>query len=174
MAELILGVIGLGKVGRPLLKVLSEHYAVMGYDIDLAARQRAQHDVIESTVVDELRQMIHCDVLFLVPPTPEKPDGGFDRGIIESLLFALGAETFGLEVQPTVVIVSTLFPGDSVALAGIYSGELIYCPAFIRQGTVEDDFKTPAFPRQSFVSGSGALRRNGERKGAVSQLKCHR
>jgi nucleotide sugar dehydrogenase len=145
MSELTLGVIGLGKVGRPLLKVLADHYPVRGYDILERARVQTQKEVTSALVVNSLAQMAWCDVLFIVTPTPENPGGGFDRSIIETVLNSLEIETKARLGQPTVVIVSTLFPGDSVALKALYSGELVYNPAFIRQGTVEDDFRHPNF-----------------------------
>lgn len=96
-----IGVIGLGYVGRPLFEALSEHFSVMGYDIDPGK-------VTGQGMTNDASLLAGCDVYIIAVPTPTNQ---FDRPDLRCLISA--SETVGGVMSKGCVVVyeSTVYPG---------------------------------------------------------------
>lgn len=113
-----LSVIGLGKLGRPILEVFSEKFETIGIDLG-----------------DSYKDL--GDISFVVVPTPSDDTGRFSSEHVENVLRQI-------EAPHQVVIVSTLFPGETDRLQKKYPHlDIIYNPTFIALGTVARDFTNP-------------------------------
>lgn len=190
-------VIGLGKLGSPMAACFAaEGFQVIGADSDTAkvtavadgeapvlepglpellrenhARVRATTDIVEAVRASQM--------IFVIVPTPSKPDGEF------SLEFVLAAcQKIGLALQdrqdfPVVVLTSTVMPGAtdgpvrrrleevSGRQCGIDFG-LCYSPEFIALGSVIHDLQNP-----DFILIGESDPRSGAALAAVYQRTCH-
>lgn len=164
-------VIGLGKLGLPLLATLaSRGLRVLGHDhsaerLDAIPAGRLPR---EPRLGDMLRQhaprieltrdltrVRDTALSFVVVPTPSTRDGRFSLRYAETALSDLGAVLRGQRRHHVVVVVSTVLPGDMARLTVILErtsnrrcGEdlgLCYNPAFIALGNVVQGFLQPDF-----------------------------
>lgn len=166
------GVIGLGKLGAPMVACLAEKHQVIATDIDavkVAKVATGMSPVDEPTVQQLLRiykknvtttikikdVAMDTDVIFVVVPTPSSEDGTFYTGYIENAFLEI-ADAISLRTDyPVVAVVSTVSPGSMAKLkrtlerftckeCGKGFG-LVYNPEFIALGTVVRDFMSPDF-----------------------------
>lgn len=167
--ETVLSVIGLGKLGTPLLCVLSKYYRVVGVDTDPVIRnalEKGTPPYYEEQVGELLVQnranysvtphietaLKTSSVLFVVAPTPSSKSGGFDCGLLADICKKIG-HSDALRPDHLIVIVSTLMPSqmDSVIIPALESGgkrlgtdfTLCYSPSFIALGTVVKNILCP-------------------------------
>jgi len=165
-------VVGLGRLGTPLLAVLGANgHRVVGVDVraDAVDAINQGHSPVEEPGVDELllaagarvsastnydHALASVELVFIVVPTPTGPDGGF---LLDSVLAAVkdvGAVLRRTGQDCLVVITSTVMPGSTSgpiratleASAGRPVGSklgLCYSPEFIALGTVVHDLLNP-------------------------------
>lgn len=113
MKDAIIGVIGLGKVGKSVFHTFSFYYETRGYDINGDYRWS---DILES------------DIVFICVPTPGQEDGRLNSSIVFSTL----AKLFSSNYQGIVVIKSTLGVGTMAIAVDRYPGmKLVYMPEFL-------------------------------------------
>lgn len=113
-----ISVIGLGKLGKPILEVFSEKFDTIGIDIG-----------------DSFKDL--GDISFVVVPTPSDENGRFTSKYVENVLDQI-------KIKHKVVIVSTLFPGETDRLQKKYPHlDLVYNPTFVALGSVRHDFTHP-------------------------------
>ena len=160
-----ISVVGLGKVGVPLVAVLAAGgYEVVGIDLSPAVVERinagispiqepevqplltAHHARISATV-DWAGAIAGTQVTFIIVPTPSGEDGGFRNDHILDAVNRLGAALAEKDSYHLVVVNSTVMPGSmdgpiksaleasSGRLAGRDFG-LCYNPEFIALGSV--------------------------------------
>jgi len=116
-----ISVIGLGKLGKPILDTFSEKFETVGID-------KTQKDCN----YDDLGE-----ISFVVVPTPSDKNGRFTSKYVEDVLKEI-------KFKHIVAIVSTLYPGETDRLQKKYPHlNLIYNPTFIALGTVAYDFTHP-------------------------------
>ena len=156
---MIIGVVGLGKLGLPLAVVAaSAGHQVKGVDTDANTVKLANAGIapyIEPGLKDMLvlhRKQVSasmdygtladCDLIFYVVPTPSEPDGSFS---LEYLRASLGQAVRKAPLAEHVVV-STVLPGDMRKLAmGVPIATLSYNPQFIALGRVILDLVRPDF-----------------------------
>lgn len=159
------GIIGLGKLGLPMLAAFIDRgFSVRGYDIDdslvkeLTGRHIRYDEPGLKTIMDNDPEwearfyssfsdfLEGLDVLFLIVPTPTVNDV-FDRSYIESTLTELRDSLLNFDENVTVVITSTVNPGDTRYLYNKYFNgskvDLVYSPEFIALGSVLKDMLHP-------------------------------
>lgn len=150
-----IAVIGLGKLGAPLVAVLaSKGFDVRAYDRNPEAwNQLPPEPGLADLVGANLSRITLCehpedavagtDAVFVIVPTPSGPDGQF---INDHLLAAIRSVRPGLMPETVVNIVSTVMPGscDSVIRKALPECQpLTYSPEFIALGSVVHDLQHP-------------------------------
>lgn len=167
-----LSVIGLGKLGAPMLAVFAHKgFDVIGLDVNSAyveAIQAARAPVDEpglQIMIDGARDRIRAttdmreavlnsDITFIIVPTPSGPDRFFRNDYVVSALQAVGAALRDKPGYHNVVVTSTVMPGStgSVLRAALEAASgrevgselgLCYNPEFIALGTVVRDMLNP-------------------------------
>lgn len=120
--DIIIGVIGCGYVGAPLLFALSKYFQVIGFDkssdrvrnlsdgIDqtneLTVEQLAGRNKIQFSV--DIKDLSSCNVYIITVPTPVKENNVPDLSFLETACMELSEI---LKFGDTIVFESTVFPG---------------------------------------------------------------
>jgi len=174
MEKSSLSIIGLGKLGSPMLAAYaSKGYKVIGVDVNpdfvkaidegkppvfepkLGEYLTANHQIISATQ-DYREAILNSDITFIVVPTPSEPDGNFSTKYAVEVVKNIGKV---LKEKPNfhlVVLTSTITPGsterDLLSVLEEYSGKkcgsdfgFCYNPEFIALGDVIDDLLNPDF-----------------------------
>lgn len=164
--DAIIGVVGLGYVGLPLiLRYAEAGYSVLGFDVDSAKVEHLQNgrsyfDHIPSSRVADAQlsattnfaRAVEADALIICVPTPlnryREPDLSFVTGTMESLLPAL-------RPGQVVALESTTYPGTTeeellprIEQRGLKVGQevfLVYSPEREDPGNVH--FETRTIPK---------------------------
>lgn len=141
-----ISVIGLGKLGVPLLAVLLDAgYEVVGMDVDprrVEAINAGRSPVDEPGVQDLLTKyrstngspryvattlarlaVLTTEATFIIVPTPSGEDGGFTLEFLEPAAREVGKALRQKEGWHLIVIVSTVMPGQTAELAEILEQE---------------------------------------------------
>ena len=168
-----LSVIGLGKLGAPLLAVFAgAGFEVIGVDVNQAAVDaiNAGRSPVREPGVDELlaahfghykattdtrAAVLATDATFVIVPTPSGPDGGFTLDYLEPVCWEIGRALREKAGYHLVAIVSTVMPGQTAQLCAVLehtSGKrngqgfgLCYSPEFIALGSVVHDLQQPDY-----------------------------
>ena len=168
-----LSVIGLGKLGEPLLAVFAgAGFEVIGVDVNQAAVDaiNAGRSPVREPGVDELltahfgrykattdtrAAVLATDATFIIVPTPSGPDGGFTLDYLEPVCWEIGRALREKAGYHLVAIVSTVMPGQTAQLCAVLehtSGKrngqgfgLCYSPEFIALGSVVHDLQQPDY-----------------------------
>jgi UDPglucose 6-dehydrogenase len=170
-----LSVIGLGKLGSPLVACLaSKGFEVIGVDVDqdkVRAINGGQHPPVDepglqdllfanseriSATVDTQSAVLKSSVTFVIVPTPSDENGRFSLKYILPVCEKIGEALTRKSEFHIVVIVSTVMPGDCdgeikkalESASGLKCGEgfgLCYNPEFVALGSVIKDFLNPDF-----------------------------
>jgi UDPglucose 6-dehydrogenase len=158
------GIIGLGKLGLPMLcAFIKRGFNPIGYDINLKlietlkqGKNPYKEDGLEQVIEydDGWHNRFYSDLdnflsqvnlIFLIVPTPTKNDI-FDCSYVDSSIEQINHYLKGKKQNITVVITSTVNPGDCSNLSSKYEREnlhLVYSPEFIALGTVLRDMLNP-------------------------------
>ena len=165
-------VVGLGRLGSPLLAVLaSKGFDVIGVDqnpANVAAVRDGRAPVTEpglQELFNQARSRIHAtentreavaasDVTFVVVPTPSMADASFSNSYVIAAIEEIGAALRGANRYHLVVITSTVMPGSTGGplrdilerSAGRRVSEglgLCYNPEFVALGSVVQDMLHP-------------------------------
>jgi UDPglucose 6-dehydrogenase len=158
-----IGIIGLGKLGLPMMGAfISRGFDPKGYDINQKLVEKLRKrvcpyqepglkEIIESdakwaerfyTDLDKFLESI--DTIFIIVPTPTKIDI-FDISFLEDVLCNV-AKNKNKEKVLTCVVTSTVNPGDCAKLSIKYKKEqiqIVYSPEFIALGSVLKDMLDP-------------------------------
>lgn len=167
-------VIGLGKLGSPMVACLAEKgFSVIGVDVNpafvsqinegkapvqepgLEEMLERNRDRIRATT-DYVDAVTHSEATFIIVPTPSEADGGFSLKYVLSALEQIGAALRQKEHFHLVVVTSTVMPGSTGGpirealekASGKLCGEgfgLCYSPEFIALGSVIHDMLNPDF-----------------------------
>ena len=126
MKQFKVGVIGHGFVGEAQAFAFSPIAEVRVYDIDPLKTNSTLEEIYE------------CDFVFVAVPTPMYMDGTQDISYI--------AQVFEKALPgPIYIIKSTVLPGSTEKLIGMYPGlDIIFCPEFLTQRTAKLDMLTQA------------------------------
>lgn len=139
--------IGVGKLGQDCAEVMSEHYDVIGYDIEPRQPAFPMRETIREAVTDR-------DIIFIAAPTPHDPMYGgetptshlpnkdFDYTIVKNILTEVNKY---VTRDQLVVLISTVLPGTvrRELQPCITNSRFIYNPYLIAMGTVKWDMVHP-------------------------------
>jgi UDPglucose 6-dehydrogenase len=167
-----LSVVGLGKLGAPMVAVFAaKGFDVVGVDLNQAfvdALNANRAPVDEPNLQDCLDRgrgrlrattsyadaIRATDVTFIIVPTPSGPDHLFVNRYVVDAVSRIGAELNGTEGYHVVVVTSTVIPGStggeicgalqhsSGKTVGVGVG-LCYSPEFVALGSVVNDLLSP-------------------------------
>jgi UDPglucose 6-dehydrogenase len=146
---MIIGFIGLGKLGLPVAETMAKNsnHTVVGYDVTSIL---SNHVAIQTSVESVVTM---SDIVFIAVPTPHNKDydGSVPSSHLEPMDFNYDSvidvltkiNTTGKSIP--VVLISTVLPGTvRKQLAPILKlANLIYNPYLIAMGTVAEDFLNP-------------------------------
>ena len=167
-----LGVIGLGKLGLPLLALLADSgHKVTGYDSSDILIKFLKKSVFEYTepelndllnrnissfeFTDSLEKTVgNSEVIFIIVPTPSNSEGVFDNSAIIEICSSIRKIIDSKPKSLTINIVSTVMPGScegEIAEAlklnfeknGDFDLGICYSPEFIALGSVIQNMKYP-------------------------------
>lgn len=174
MQEVILSVIGLGKLGLPTaLAFAKAGFKVFGYEIDRIRADKIKKGIspiVEPGVqeylnrygnnlhiVDSIKEAVdNSDVTFIIVPTPSDEDGTFSLKFVMPVIDEIGKSLKSKKSFHITVVVSTITPSSmeryikprleelSGKKCGIDFG-LCYNPEFVALGSVLKDFENPDF-----------------------------
>lgn len=130
------GVIGVGSIGSVLAQGLSE----LGHDVLINDTDPEQTDRLAFDAVSKDRLARECEVVFVAVPTPTDDHGG-DASAVEAVVGALAH--VDVADPPTVVLRSTMPPGETGRLVETYGIDLVYSPEFLRDRSDVSDFFDP-------------------------------
>lgn len=166
-------VIGLGKLGLPLAAVIADSgYETFGFDLNEKHVNSLRDGKFKSTepsletLLDKNKDNLrfisvigdcsHCDIYFLVLPTPSNATDEFSNEHLLDSIDELLVSWDRMSAPKTLVIVSTVMPGtcQSIFVPKIRNWEIlngfpagmisiVYSPEFIALGTVVDNLKHP-------------------------------
>ena len=129
-----IGIIGQGYVGTAIKVGFEPHYTVETYD---------KYDGFKSTV--QLFDLVaECEVIFVCVPTPMNTDGTCHTDIVESVIEEIDkwVSSYHKDIEPTVVIKSTISPGTTDRLHKKYKNiNVIFNPEFLTEMNFLEDFK---------------------------------
>lgn len=118
-----LGIIGVGAVGTANLKGFER----LGHEV-------VAHDIKYETSIDIIKD---TEIVFICVPTPSTQHGSCDTSIVLSVI----EELAGIEYKGIVAIRSTVTPGFTEIVSGIYESlKLCFVPEFLRERCAEQDF----------------------------------
>jgi UDPglucose 6-dehydrogenase len=167
-----LSVVGLGKLGCPLMAVFAEKgFDVMGVDVnsEIVDQVNAGKAPFVEPMLQELlsrntnrihattnlrKAVLETEATFIILPTPSKSDHFFDNSYVQKALYDIGNVLADKDSYHLVVITSTVMPGSTESVladtladaAGKPIGDeigLCYNPEFIALGTVVKDMLQP-------------------------------
>lgn len=168
----MISVVGLGKLGLPLATLHAQHTLVLGVDLStqtVAAIRSKECPITESGVKDLLVRAIiqksfhaytdyaavrDTDMTLVIVPSPSDETGAFSSEYVLDALYEIGKAIRGKTARHTVVICSTVMPGEcqnsflpvlvetSGKTIGVDLG-LVYSPEFIALGSVVADMQRP-------------------------------
>jgi UDPglucose 6-dehydrogenase len=158
-------VIGLGKLGSPLLGVLaSKGHRVIGIDINATFVEKINQGIapVEEPLLQEListhhlkidatthypKAILSTDITFIIVPTPSEQEGLFSNHYLLQAVESLGKSLKEKSTYHLVVITSTTVPGSTAGeikttlerTSGRTTGHdlgLCYSPEFVALGSV--------------------------------------
>ena len=139
--------IGVGKLGQDCGEVMSQHYDIVGYDVEERNPTFVMHKTIQEAVTGR-------DIIFIAAPTPHDPMYGgeaptshlpvkdFDYTIVSEILDEVNKY---VTQNQLVVLISTVLPGTvrNILRPKITNARFIYNPYLIAMGTVKWDMVNP-------------------------------
>ena len=151
-----IGIIGLGKLGLPLAAVLGQAYDIVGIDTNEELINKLKHwdnlyeepqlveylDAAELEVYSEYKYLKHCEIIFIIVPTPSMNDGKFSSKYIEKAIEGINKHAKECKI---INIVSTVMPGTCDRLQKKTSKKITYNPEFIALGNVIHGIIHPDF-----------------------------
>ena len=124
---LVIGIVGLGHVGRALAQALEPHFRVVYCDPALPGSPGAAQLARD------------CTVVFVCVPTPGGASGAADVSAVQEVVAQIAHAAPG-DGAPLVVIKSSVPPGTTQALARQHAPlPLVACPEFLRQHAATAD-----------------------------------
>jgi len=127
-----IGIIGQGYVGTAIKAGFEPHYELETYD--------KYDDSKSSCGLNDL--VIDCEIIFVCVPTPMDKDGSCHIGIVESVIEEIDGWSLEFDVNPTIVIKSTIPPGTTDRLHRKYKNvDVIFNPEFLTEANFVEDFK---------------------------------
>ncbi len=129
-----IGIVGQGYVGTAIKGGFEKHYELETYD---------KFSTSKSTC-NLFDLVAECEVIFVCVPTPMNEDGSCHTDIVESVVEEIDkwVSSYHKDIEPTVVIKSTISPGTTDRLHKKYKNiNVIFNPEFLTESNFLEDFK---------------------------------
>lgn len=125
------GIVGLGMVGKPLLKYFSE-----------SGWKRGENLFCFDSTKEEFKDSLKtAKIIFVCVPTPVHKDGSCDTSIVEEVIKTHNPPTGGK--NKVFVIKSTVEPGTAQKLQKKYKTPVLFNPEFLTEVNAWNDFMNP-------------------------------
>ena len=113
--ENVVCIVGLGYVGLPLAEMFSQHFRVIGFDIDEEKIKRLSSENSDLEFTSDSLRIKLADFVIITVPTPVSKSKEPDLSFIESAARIVGRN---LKVGAVVVLESTVYPGVTEEIIG--------------------------------------------------------
>lgn len=113
--ENVVCLVGLGYVGLPLAEMFSQHFRVIGFDIDKEKIKRLSSENSDLEFTSDSLKIKLADFVIIAVPTPVTRSKEPDLSLIESAARIVGQN---LKKGAVVVLESTVYPGVTEEIAG--------------------------------------------------------
>ena len=124
----MIGVVGLGYVGKAVEAIFSKKYKVESYDVKIDSTCKTLKELVELS-----------DVIFICVPTPMNKDGSCNTTIVESVIESVNHLN---KNNLIVAIKSTIPPLTTSSFSKIYKNiNLIFNPEFLTEANFIKDFE---------------------------------
>lgn len=129
-----LGVIGVGSIGS----VLARGFQHLGHDVRVNDINEERVASLPFEAASKRELAAWADFIVIAVPTPTREDGG-DVTAVDAALTPLEEH----DTDATIIIRSTMPPGETQRLAVKHRLPLVYAPEFLRDRSDVDDFFNP-------------------------------
>ncbi|MCK4819200.1 nucleotide sugar dehydrogenase, partial [bacterium] len=113
--ENVVCLVGLGYVGLPLAEMFSQHFRVIGFDIDKEKIKRLSSENSDLEFTSDSLKIKLADFVIITVPTPVTRSKEPDLSLIESAARIVGQN---LKKGAVVVLESTVYPGVTEDIIG--------------------------------------------------------
>ncbi|EMR75165.1 nucleotide sugar dehydrogenase [Thermoplasmatales archaeon SCGC AB-540-F20] len=104
----VIGIVGLGYVGWPLLKEFEKHLKVIGFDINKEKINRLKSQTVLAELTSDSSRLEEASIVLIAVPTPIKQSKQPDLSFVTSACELVGQN---LKKNAIVVLESTVYPG---------------------------------------------------------------
>lgn len=161
-------VVGTGKLGGPLAVLLAQYFPTVAVDLDPGIIEKWDSGVApfnepelqirlsshEPVFTTDFSKVFDTDITFIIVPTPSNKIGAFTSEFVLDAITRVGKVIRKKETKHTVVIVSTVMPGETYgpilkqleSASGKIVGDMLglaYSPEFVALGNVFQGMERP-------------------------------
>ncbi|OYT28078.1 UDP-N-acetyl-D-galactosamine dehydrogenase [Thermoplasmatales archaeon ex4572_165] len=111
----VIGIVGLGYVGWPLLKEFEKHLKVIGFDVNQQKVEGLKHKVISAELTTDAYRLKEASIVIIAVPTPILTSKQPDLSYVISACKLVGSN---LKNNAIVVLESTVYPGVTEDIMG--------------------------------------------------------
>jgi len=111
----VIGIVGLGYVGWPLLKEFEKHLKVIGFDVNQQKVEGLKHKVISAELTTDACRLKEASIVIIAVPTPILTSKQPDLSYVISACKLVGSN---LKNNAIVVLESTVYPGVTEDIMG--------------------------------------------------------
>lgn len=139
-----LGVVGLGFVGQAVFEGLQPYYPIDWYDPAMATAvlgvvNATNYDITAACRAKRLKDLKHCDIVFVCVPTPMIGDGSCDISIVTEVVDKL----YSVMNKDAVIVIKSTVPPETTQLFNTCEGcQVVFNPEFLTEANYLEDFRT--------------------------------
>jgi len=111
----VIGIVGLGYVGWPLLKEFEKHVKVIGFDVNQKKVEGLEHKVTSAELTTDSSSLKEASIVIIAVPTPILKSKQPDLSYVISACELVGSN---LRNNAIVVLESTVYPGVTEEIMG--------------------------------------------------------
>jgi len=111
----VIGIVGLGYVGWPLLKEFEKHVRVIGFDVNQHKVEGLKHKVVSAELTTDACRLKEASIVIIAVPTPILKSKQPDLSYVISACKLVGSN---LKNNAIVVLESTVYPGVTEDIMG--------------------------------------------------------
>ncbi len=111
----VIGIVGLGYVGWPLLKEFEKHMKVIGFDVNHKKVAKLSSETVSAHLTTDASRLREASIVIIAVPTPVKRSKQPDLSFVTSACEIVGRN---LRRDAIVVLESTVYPGVTEDIMG--------------------------------------------------------